>query len=129
MSRSDRSDVDKMNWNKYNGIVIVTAETEAINIRKQNQINHLLARFLEQDEQNDDDYDESEPDAREWYNTEVEERKRSVFRERGNGDGEQDKIEHWLSGPEYQWMLFFFYYRRHTLTAECVPWAWIEQCI
>lgn len=61
---------------------------EAVNLKKQSQINHLLARFLAQDEQQtDDDYDDNEPDARDWYNAELEERKRSVFRERSNNDG------------------------------------------
>lgn len=46
-----------------------------------------MAKYLEQDEQNENDYDDVGPDARDWYNTEWEEQKRSVFRERGKEDG------------------------------------------
>lgn len=69
------------------------------NLKKQKQINRLLARYLEQDEENDgpepsandDFYDDTEPDLRGWYN--LEEKKRSVFRERGNDDGKPGTVQ------------------------------------
>lgn len=61
----------------------------------------MLARYLEQDEENDgpepsndDFYDDPDTDLRSWYN--LEERKRSVFRERGNDDGKPGTVQFWF---------------------------------
>lgn len=89
-----------------NVFFLLSTESDAFNLKKQNQINRLLAKYLEQDEQNDNDYDDNEPDIRDWYNSELEERKRSVFRERGN-DG---KPLLWLQQPTnvvFQWNIIY----------------------
>lgn len=72
-------------------MLIADTTGNASNLKKQKQINRLLARYLEADEENepivptnDDFYDETDPDLNNWYS--LEERKRSVFRERGNDD-------------------------------------------
>lgn len=62
-------------------------------MRKQKQINRLLAKYLEQDEANEEQdanedlYDDNDGDQEDWYNSILDERKRSVFRERDADEG------------------------------------------
>lgn len=75
-------------------VSLVAPDQRESELDKQRKINQLLAKYLEQDEENeerddDDIYDDNEPDPRTWYSTNIDEEKRSVFRERDGDEGKR----------------------------------------